>query len=95
MIFWEKKMIFRLHGSYEVLRFATSVDIFNELTGGATEVVPIVGDGNEAKRIITQAAQATCIMSAFVDFNAGNGDFVAGQNYSISGIEQVKKSRFF
>lgn len=54
---------FRLHGSYEALKYTSSVDVFNELTGGTTDTVLISPD-DFCIRQLNKALKMTTIVTA-------------------------------
>lgn len=54
---------FRLHGSYEALKYASSVDAFNELTGGTTDSIQLTPD-DQCIRYLAKALKMTTIPTA-------------------------------
>lgn len=84
-----EKAYAKLHGSYEALKYTTSVDVFNELTGGTTDSVPVTPDDSclrHLSRTLKMTTIVTCVSESQKTLPYG---LIAGRNYCICAIEIV------
>ncbi len=57
------EFFFRLHGSYEALKYGSSLDGFADLTGGITESIRLRQDPTSCSRILSKLLQMTSIIT--------------------------------
>ena len=60
-------LIFRLHGSYEALKYGTSLDGLSDLTGGIAESIPIRPSSTELPATLSHLLKLTTIVLAKID----------------------------
>ncbi|OXA62953.1 Calpain-C [Folsomia candida] len=68
-VFWAsllEKAYAKLHGSYEALKYGTSLDGFSDLTGGITESIPLRQDPTSCSRLLNKLLQMTSIITVSV-----------------------------
>ena len=56
----------RLHGSYEALKYGTTLDGLADMTGGITETLSVREDATGAGRTIARLLEQTSIITATV-----------------------------
>ena len=59
--------LFRLHGSYEALKYGTSLDGLSDLTGGIAESIPIRPSSTELPATLGHLLKLTSIVLAKLD----------------------------
>ena len=69
-----KYSFYRLHGSYEALKYGTSLDGLSDLTGGIAESIPIRPQSTEISGILTHLLKLTSIILCKVEKNPKNQD---------------------
>lgn len=89
----------RLHGSYEALKYGTSLDGLSDFTGGVAECVSLRADPTTCGRLLAKLLNLTSIVTAVVTgHNHGQSKIqpeklangiVMGVNYRIYAIEKV------
>ena len=62
----------RLHGSYEALKYGSTLDGLSDLTGGVTESIGIAADGSFGVRILSRLLSNTSIVTAVVQNGTNN-----------------------
>lgn len=91
--FWAsllEKAYAKLHGSYEALKYTTSMDVFNEITGGSTEVIPLQYEDLSLK-VLTAVTKLTTISTAVCDPDRILENGIApGFNYAVASVEQIQ-----
>lgn len=58
--------LLRLHGSYEALKYGTTLDGFADLSGGITESIPLRQDPTSCSRLLNKLLQMTSIVTVAV-----------------------------
>ena len=53
---------FRLHGSYEALKYGTTLDGLSDLTGGIAENIPLKAESTGARELIANLLQMTTVV---------------------------------
>lgn len=89
---------FRLHGSYEALKYGTLLDGLADLTGGITESIPIKQDAAVCARLLHKFLEMTTIITCAVQppniqlrshaEKLPNGIQI-GTNYRLYAVERV------
>lgn len=62
-------IIFRLHGSYEALKYGTLLDGLSDLTGGITESIAIRQDPTACGRALSKLLDMTSLITCTVNNN--------------------------
>lgn len=91
----------RLHGSYEALKYGTSLDGLSDFTGGIAESVSLRSDPTTCGRLLSKLLDLTSIVTAVVSPHSHvkmhseklASGIVMGINYRIYSIEKVGSSR--
>lgn len=60
---------FRLHGSYEALKYGTLLDGLSDLTGGITESIAIRQDPTACGRVLAKLLDMTSLITCTVNNN--------------------------
>lgn len=102
--FWPallEKAYAKLHGSYEALKYGTSLDGLSDFTGGVAECVSLRADPTTCGRLLAKLLDLTSIVTAVVNgHNHGQSKMqpeklangiVMGVNYRIYAIEKVER----
>ncbi|XP_054711307.1 calpain-C-like [Uloborus diversus] len=99
--FWPallEKAYAKLHGSYEALKYGSSLDCLADLTGGITESFSVGYDSNACTKVINKLLKMTTIITAITprqpqprstQEKLPNG-ILAGINYRIVSIQKVQ-----
>lgn len=66
------KYNFRLHGSYEALKYGTLLDGLSDLTGGITESIAIRQDPTGCGRALAKLLDMTSLITCTVNNNNNN-----------------------
>ncbi|ODN05130.1 Calpain-C [Orchesella cincta] len=93
-----EKAYAKLHGSYEALKYGTTLDGFADLTGGITESMRLRQDPTSCSRILSKLLQMTSIITVNVQSTTqsrSQSDKLAngiqiGLNYRVYSIEKVE-----
>lgn len=89
---------FRLHGSYEALKYGSMLDGLSDLTGGITESIPVKQDGTSYSRLLLKLLDMTSIVTCAIQTpnqvrsqteRLANGVQI-GVNYRIYSIERTE-----
>lgn len=59
-------LVFRLHGSYEALKYGTLLDGLADLTGGITESISIRQDPTTCGRMLNKLLEMTTLITCTV-----------------------------
>jgi len=78
-------IIFRLHGSYEALKYGTLLDGLSDLTGGITESIAIRQDPTACGRALSKLLDMTSLITCTVNNN---------QQQQVEGVSNMEH-RFF
>ena len=68
------KILFRLHGSYEALKYGTSLDGLSDLTGGIAENIVLQSQSTDISNVLAHLLKLTSIILCKVE--AKNADDV-------------------
>lgn len=85
--FWApllEKAFAKLHGSYEALKYGSSLEGLADLTGGAGESIPIKEDPLTAKVAIQRLLNLTCLVTATVQVESSSSHKSSNSNHSRS-----------
>ncbi|KAK2725610.1 calpain-C-like isoform X2 [Artemia franciscana] len=99
--FWPcllEKAYAKLHGSYEALKYGTTLDGLVDLTGGITESIPIKNETANAARLLNRLLSATSVVTATIQTSNGSrskiekldNGLLVGINYKVLGVEVVE-----
>ncbi|XP_042898782.1 calpain-C [Parasteatoda tepidariorum] len=103
--FWPcllEKAYAKLHGSYEALKYGTSLDCLADLTGGITESLPVSYESSTCAKMINRLLKMTNIVTAVIQRQIqgrhnieklANGILV-GINYRVMEIQKVQTKDF-
>ena len=84
--FFDKKSCFRLHGSYEALKYGTSLDGLSDLTGGIAENIVLQSQSTDISNVLAHLLKLTSIILCKVE--AKNADDVSIPSFSFHGFFQ-------
>lgn len=93
--------VYRLHGSYEALKYGSLLDGLADLTGGITENIQIKQDATACSRLLNKLLDMTSIITATVlppnhqlkshVEKLANGIQI-GTNYRVYAVERVSSA---
>lgn len=90
----------RLHGSYEALKYGTSLDGLSDFTGGIAESVSLRADPTTCGRLLAKLLDLTSLVTAVVTSHSSKAPseklasgIVLGINYRIYCIEKVSEMK--
>lgn len=100
--FWPallEKAYAKLHGSYEALKYGTSLDGMSDFTGGIAESVSLRADPTTCGRLLAKLLDLTSIVTAVVNQHSHTkiqseklaSGIVMATNYRIYAIEKVER----
>ncbi|XP_066982446.1 calpain-C [Macrobrachium rosenbergii] len=100
--FWPsllEKAYAKLHGSYEALKYGTSLDGLSDFTGGIAESISLRADPTTCGRLLSKLLELTSIVTAVVNQHSHNkvhseklaSGIVMGINYRIYAVEKVDR----
>ncbi|XP_068232598.1 calpain-C [Palaemon carinicauda] len=100
--FWPsllEKAYAKLHGSYEALKYGTSLDGLSDFTGGIAESISLRADPTTCGRLLSKLLELTSIVTAVVNQHShtkGHAEklasgIVMGINYRIYAVEKVDR----
>lgn len=79
-------IIFRLHGSYEALKYGTLLDGLSDLTGGITESIAIRQDPTACGRALSKLLDMTSLITCTVNNNQQQVEGVSNMEHRFFSI---------
>ena len=83
-----KGQIFRLHGSYEALKYGSVIDGLADLTGGVAESILLKNDPTGSGRLLIELLDMTSVITANVQVEKKGEDNKKGEDKNKNGHQE-------